>query len=193
MTARPAGSRPRGAVRSEAARTSVLEATASLFAARGYDHLTIEGIASEAGVAKQTIYRWWTSKSAVVAETLIEGMLLPGHPEVPETGDIRADLSTWLGQLFQFVDEPTHNALVRSLVAAAAENESIGERLNDALGATATLTARIECAREAGELAPETPVQEVVTALVGAVVVRALRRATTTPDAARQLIGALLH
>jgi AcrR family transcriptional regulator len=187
------GRRPRGAARSEAARVAVLKAAASQFATRGYEHLTIEGIAAEAGVAKQTIYRWWPSKSAVVAETLIEGKLLPGQPELPETGDARADLTAWLDQLFRFVEEPANNALVRSLVAVAAENESVGERLNDALGATSILTERIERARAAGELSPQVPVQEVVSALVGAVVVHALGRITTAPGVAQQLIGALLH
>jgi AcrR family transcriptional regulator len=67
----------RGAVRSEAARTAVLAATSSLIERLGYERVTIEGIASEAGVGKQTIYRWWPSKSAVVAECLLEGALLP--------------------------------------------------------------------------------------------------------------------
>ena len=46
------------------------------FAERGYDHLTMEGIAATAGVGKQTVYRWWPSKGAVIAECLLEGKLL---------------------------------------------------------------------------------------------------------------------
>ncbi|MDQ4110388.1 MAG: TetR/AcrR family transcriptional regulator, partial [Actinomycetota bacterium] len=78
--------RRRGAVRSEEARMAVLDATGRLFATQGYDHLTIEGIAAEAGVSKQTIYRWWSSKSAVVADAMIEDLLLPDQPVVPDTG-----------------------------------------------------------------------------------------------------------
>lgn len=183
------GPRRRGAMRSEAARTAVLDATAALFAERGYDQLTIEGIASRAGVAKQTIYRWWPSKSAVVAETLLEGRLIPGRFDLPDTGDVRADLAAWLQDLFAFVDD--NNALVRSLVAAAAENATVGEQLNDALGATSGVTERIERAVAAGHLRPTTPVEMLVEALVGAVVVRALRRAPGGVDT-DGLVDALL-
>ena len=82
-----------GPVRSEAARRSILDAAAQIFSERGYDHLTIEGVASRAGVGKQTIYRWWPSKSDIVAECLLEGSLLPGQLSLPDTGDIRGDLS----------------------------------------------------------------------------------------------------
>lgn len=193
MTSVPATARRGGAQRSETARIAVLEAAASLFAERGYEHLTIEGIASRAGVAKQTIYRWWPSKSAVVAESLIEGMLLPGQLDLPDTGDIRVDLTAWLTQLFRFVDAPANNALVRSLVSAAAENESVGERLNDALGATSNLTARVETAISTGDLPAATPAAELVEALVGAVVVHTLRRGTTTPNVAERLVDTLLR
>lgn len=182
-----------GAARSEAARIAVLEATTSLFAAKGYDHLTIEGIAAEAGVAKQTIYRWWPSKSAVVAEALIEGRLMPVDLSLPSTGDVRADVSAWLEGLFRFVDDPANSALVRSLIAAAAESPEIGIRLNDALGATSLLTIRLEEAVAAGELGLGAPVYEIVESLVGAVVIHALRREPSPPGIAGRLAAVLLR
>ena len=51
--------------------------------------MSIEGIAAAAGVGKQTIYRWWPSKAALV---------LTWAPEVqqqltfPNAGDLAADL-----------------------------------------------------------------------------------------------------
>lgn len=181
-----------GAVRSETARVAVLEATATLFAERGYDGLTIEGVAARAGVAKQTIYRWWRSKSELVAECLFEGRLLPAEFQPPDTGDIRADLSAWLVRLFRFADAPANNAFVCSLLTAAAENEDIGRQLNDALGASSLLSARLAAAVADGELAPGTPIEEVIEAMVGAVIVHALQRQPATPGTAERLVGVLL-
>ncbi len=71
----PATGAPKGRAphrRNEQARIAVLHAADDLLAERGFAGLTIEGIAARAGVAKQTIYRWWPSKVEVLLGTLIE-------------------------------------------------------------------------------------------------------------------------
>ena len=57
---------PDPARRSERARRAILDAALALCRARGYDGTAIEAIAADAGVGKQTIYRWWPSKGAVI-------------------------------------------------------------------------------------------------------------------------------
>ena len=52
--------------RSEQARIAVLQAADDLLVERGFAGLTVEGIAATAGVAKQTIYRWWPSKTEIL-------------------------------------------------------------------------------------------------------------------------------
>jgi AcrR family transcriptional regulator len=49
--------------RSEATRLAVLEAAAALATALGYDHVTIDAIASRAGAGERTIFRWWSATS----------------------------------------------------------------------------------------------------------------------------------
>ncbi|MFI9327044.1 TetR/AcrR family transcriptional regulator [Kitasatospora sp. NPDC052868] len=56
--------------RSEAARLAVLNAADDLLVEHGFEGLTIEGIAAAAGVAKQTIYRWWKSKVDILFDNL---------------------------------------------------------------------------------------------------------------------------
>src|SRR6478735_639885 len=125
--------RRRGVVRSEAARLAILDATASLFAEKGYDHLSIEGIAARAGVGKQTVYRWWSGKSELIAECLFEGKLLPDRFVVSDTGDLRADLMAWLGEVLAFLESPSDEGLFRSLIAAATANPDVGRRLREVL------------------------------------------------------------
>ncbi|MBP0448382.1 TetR/AcrR family transcriptional regulator [Kitasatospora sp. RG8] len=57
--------------RSEAARLAVLNAADDLLVEHGFEGLTIEGIAAAAGVAKQTIYRWWKSKVDILFDNLV--------------------------------------------------------------------------------------------------------------------------
>ncbi|WP_235201561.1 TetR/AcrR family transcriptional regulator [Microbacterium sp. CH12i] len=52
-------------LRSEKARQSVMAAMRAAVTSDGYESVTIEGLAAEAGVSKQTIYRWWSSKAAI--------------------------------------------------------------------------------------------------------------------------------
>lgn len=182
-----------GPVRSEAARQAILDAAARLLAERGYDHLTMEGIASTAGVGKQTIYRWWPSKGAVIAECLLEGKLLARQLDLPDTGDIRRDLGVWLTRVFTFLQTGQAETILRSLIAAAAENAEVGRRLRDSLAGSESVSGRLE--RAVGtvpNLPAGAPVKEIAEALIGAVLLRALSREPSSPGDAERLLDAVL-
>lgn len=182
-----------GPVRSEAARQSILGATAALLAERGYDHLTMEGIAARAGVGKQTIYRWWPTKSAVIAECLLEGRLFPDRLLLPDSGDIRADLTAWLGAIGGVLDGEQGEVVFRSLVAAAVENAEIGRRLRDSLAGSQSVSGRLAAAiGTTPNLAPGAPVEELAETLIGAVLLRALSRSPLDADAVRRILDAVL-
>lgn len=182
-----------GPVRSEASRQSILRATADLLSERGYDALTMEGIAARAGVGKQTIYRWWPSKGAVVAECLLEGMLLPSRLSLPNTGDVRRDLADWLGAIFDVLDSGQGEGLMRSLIAVAAENADVGRRLRSALSGSESVSGRLEAGiGSTPNLAPGAPVEELAEALIGAVILRALSREPIRAGDADRLLDAIL-
>lgn len=184
--------RRRGAVRSEKARVAILQATASQLAERGWDQLTIEGIAADAGVGKPTIYRWWPSKSALIADALLEGAIVLPTPLPADTGDLRADLVDWLEPTLGLTEDPGATALTRYLVAAAAEDAVVGHRLDEASPATRVLAERLAVAQERGELAPTASIELIVDALIGAFILRALRRAPYQPGQAAALVDAVL-
>lgn len=182
----------RGAPRSETARLAILDATAALFAERGYDHLSIEGIAARAGVGKQTVYRWWPGKSALIADCLLEGMLLPDRFVVPDTGDLRADLTAWLQAVEGVIQSPGGQGLFRSLIAAATENEDVGRRLREALADPRLFSTRLQEAREAGELRGDLPIEEVSETVIGALVFRMLARTPSEDGYAERLVDLVL-
>jgi AcrR family transcriptional regulator len=182
-----------GPVRSEAARLAILQATAELLAERGYDHLTMEGIAARAGVGKQTIYRWWNSKSAVLAECLLEGRLLPDRLSIPDTGDVRRDLTVWLGAIGELLRSAQGEGILRSLIAAATDNADIGRRLRDSLSGSDSVSGRLAAAiGTTPHLAPGAPVDEIAETLIGAVLLRALSRSPLDEAAVRSILTAVL-
>ena len=95
----------------------------------GYEAVTIEGLAEAAGVSKQTIYRWWPSKAAILGEALLEGSL--PLVDLPMTDDLAADLRA----LFTVQDDGETVALARALIAVTATDPELGARLNERLAA----------------------------------------------------------
>lgn len=182
----------RGAPRNEEARIAILQATANQFWTRHYERLSLEGIAADAGVSKQTIYRWWPSKGALIAECLIEGVLIPDRFVPVDSGDLRVDLVAWLSTLFEFAADERHDALIRSLVAAGAENADVGRRLSESVGAAPSLVARLHAAIAVSQLRRDAPVEEIVDALIGAFIVRVLTRRQTEPESAARIVDAVL-
>ena len=181
-----------GPPRSEEARLAILRATARLFLERGFGHLSIEGIAAEAGVGKQTIYRWWPGKSDLVAEALIEGMLMPEQVVPRFDGTLRDDLARWMRTVLAFVDDPEHDEMLKSLVAAGTINPAIGERVRDNLGADADLVRRLEQGVSDGELPAEAPIASIVELLIGAIVLRIVARSDADDGEAERLVDIVL-
>ncbi len=177
-----------GPIRSQAARSAILDAAAALFAEQGYDLLTIEGIARRAGVGKQTIYRWWPSKGDVLAEAILERRLLGAQRELPDTGDARADIATWLSDLFTLRASPDGEGLLRSLVAAAAGSSETGRRLRTEILA-APLMHRLAVAMGG---AAGARLEAAADALVGGVILRALSREDFGLDDMRTLVDTVV-
>ncbi|HWO59970.1 MAG TPA: helix-turn-helix domain-containing protein, partial [Umezawaea sp.] len=51
---------------------ATLDAAFDLLEEVGYDAITMGAIAERAGVGRQTLYRWWPSKGAVVFEAFLD-------------------------------------------------------------------------------------------------------------------------
>jgi AcrR family transcriptional regulator len=68
--------------RKERSRQAILAATRALVAEEPYEKVTLEAIAARAGVGKQTIYRRWPSKSAVVVAALLEEFADPSFDKL---------------------------------------------------------------------------------------------------------------
>src|SRR6202020_672749 len=102
---------------SEEARVAVLEAADDLLVERGFAGVTIEGIAARAGVAKQTIYRWWPSKVEVLLDTLIEDS--QESLVLPATGSAIEDARQYLRRLAAFITGDPAGQVLLALIGEA--------------------------------------------------------------------------
>lgn len=175
--------------RSEQSRRAILDAALTLVGELGYENVSVDAIARRAGTGKQTIYRWWPSKGAVMLEALDDS--LSRVVDFPDTGDVRADLRTqMLGvtRLFQSKNVPR---VYQGLIAAAQSDDSLSRSHLERVIAPATVAchARLERAKELGQLRAEIDTQALIDLLYGAIYYRLLLH--TRPPADDQIDAAL--
>ncbi|BBX69086.1 TetR/AcrR family transcriptional regulator [Mycolicibacterium psychrotolerans] len=115
--------------RSEKSRRAIVTATRELLLDRGFDKLTIEAVAARAGVGKQTIYRWWPSRHALVADVILEDADRILRPVASGT-DVTADVCAWAVELAAALTTARGNAMLRFLTTAGMEHPDTAARLN---------------------------------------------------------------
>ncbi|MDQ2700110.1 MAG: TetR/AcrR family transcriptional regulator, partial [Actinomycetota bacterium] len=151
----PSGS-PDPARRREKSREAILNATRELIIIGGWENLTIEGIAKRAGAGKQTIYRWWPTKGAVVFEAFL-GDQMGGPFDLPDTGHLEDDLQMILRDTVTEFNDPAFDGIMRALLAEVQSDTALETDLKRRLlePQRVATVRRFESAKEAGQLDPE--------------------------------------
>ncbi|GAA4588815.1 AcrR family transcriptional regulator [Actinoplanes octamycinicus] len=167
---------PQPARRNERSRRAILAAALELLAESGYADLTIEAIASRAGVGKPTIYRWWRGKGAIILDAVVE--TFPDVVELPDTGDLRADLRAVIRATVAEFADPTLSATTRALTIETLADDDLAGQVRDRLlrPQLDAVRARLESARAAGRVRPDAPLEQVVELLFGPIYHRWLLR-----------------
>jgi AcrR family transcriptional regulator len=166
--------RERGRRRSESSHKAIIAATQELLVERGYRELTIEGVAARAGVGKQTIYRWWPSRAALVLEAYLAGSDAVLPP--PDRQSTREDVRALLGWLIAVLAEPTGGHVVAGLVSDLQHDPDLAEgfRRDVVPARRRAMLAALERGRERGEIRADADTELAVDALHGAVFYRLL-------------------
>ncbi|GAA0242389.1 TetR/AcrR family transcriptional regulator [Cryptosporangium japonicum] len=169
--------------RSEAAREAVLEAADDLLTERGFAGVTVEGIAARAGVAKQTIYRWWPSKVDILLEAL--GSDLAQHLTPADGGTLAEDLRKHLRALARFLTRSDPGMVLRALAGQAQHDPELAARLRAEQLAPQREreAARLRRAVESGDLPADLDLPSAVDQLVGPVYYRVLVTGEPVPPA----------
>ncbi|PDP87585.1 TetR family transcriptional regulator [Glycomyces fuscus] len=142
--------------RSERARRAIVDAAAELMGEVGYAGLTMEAIAARARVGKQTIYRWWPSKAAVVLDvfTALTGGVA-GEP-LPDTGDLAEDLRTVFRATVDEFRVPEMDRTTRAFTAELQHDPAFAEAVEERMlrPNMRAFEERLRSAVAAGEVDP---------------------------------------
>ena len=141
----PRRGRPRATDRSPA----ILRATIELVDESGYDRLRVQDVADRAGVGLATIYRRWPTKQALFVEALRAKSV-----DLPDTGDVRADLITIFGLMAAGL-EGDGGQLVPGCLAVGRDEPEILQALRDNALCKMRAHLRHLIAREVGEDDPD--------------------------------------
>jgi AcrR family transcriptional regulator len=103
----------------------ILRAVIEMVDEAGYDHLRIQDVADRAGVGLATIYRRWPTKQALFIDALRAKAV-----DLPDTGDVRADLVTIFERMAAGL-QPDKGQLVPGCLAVGRDEPEILQALRD--------------------------------------------------------------
>jgi len=164
-----------GRPRSDEARRAILDSTFALLNEVGFNELSMEGIAAQAGVSKATVYRWWPNKAVLVIDAFlraVEPELHFTHSE-PTLQSIRAQMT----RLVNMFVGPLGRTIAAVIGAGQSEPEML-EAFREHWLAVRRLEARelVRNAQAAGEIRPDIPPDTILDMLYGALYFRLLVR-----------------
>ena len=168
--------RPRGRPRSSTCHRAILAATSELLESRRYADVTMEGIAQRAGVAKQTLYKWWPSKAKLAMEAY--SARTRRTIRLPDTGSFDEDLRTWLSRICRFLSRSNTGVTLAGLIAESQSDPELAEELRRTFVASrSALTAvLIERGIERGEVRADIDIPTTIDLLHGPMWYRLLLR-----------------
>jgi len=176
----PQAKRPGG--RSAQVQAVVRQALEELIAQEGRDKVTVPAVAERAGVSASSIYRRWGDVNGLLDETATNR--LDPHRPLPETGDLKAELTAWAQELITHLNKPGNASLLKAAAALAGSEETncLKNRRKEA-------TVLVSRAQARGDATPS--VQQVLDHMMAPIIYRLIFGAGVEPALAGQLAGEL--
>ncbi|MEU9193125.1 TetR/AcrR family transcriptional regulator [Streptomyces hundungensis] len=133
---------------------AIMRTTLELGRELGYAKLSIEAIAARCGVGKHTVYRRWSSKGALLLDSLLS--LSESALDYPDTGDVVADLRRQIYEAVDLLAGAPRGPLFRALIGEAQRDPGVAAALNERfiVPQADKTVARLEAARDQGQLSP---------------------------------------
>lgn len=179
--------------RNQRSHQAILKAAAELLEEKGYGDVCIEAIAARARVGKQTIYRWWSCKAAVIMEAFA-AQAARENP-VPDTGSVKQDLCQVLQQMFILLTNTTIGVALTGLIAETQIDPNLTETFREQFIKSRRQVTRtiLERGITRGELREDLNLELVIDAIYGPVWYRMLLKHAPLDDAfAEELVSFLI-
>ena len=156
---------------------AIIDATLKLLGSTGYVDFSIEKVAQEAGVGKQTIYRWWDSRADLVLEVWRD-RLLPPLPDYDATTPLVTYLENSLFAFGKQIGRTDCRQAAICVLAEAHRNPKLYQRMAEAvyLPRIALIKKAFEQAQAQEIFSPDADIDVAIDALYGAVWYKVLIR-----------------
>lgn len=110
--------------RVERTRRAVFDAGAELLCAHGPDGITHASVATQAGVSRTTLYKYWPTRAKLLLDIFSS---FHDHDEHTPSGDVRADLIDMLTEHHQSMSDPQSRRMFVSMLAQAQWDDDVVE------------------------------------------------------------------
>lgn len=139
--------------RGEPREAAILAAVVALVGERGYERVTVDGIAARARASKATIYRRWATKAELVVDALRRHAGGSAAVELADTGSVRGDLKAALDGIERVITGSSGVSLLK-LVEAVRDDARLRELIRGQVrdGSVSAAAAIVNRARDRGEL-----------------------------------------
>jgi AcrR family transcriptional regulator len=165
--------RGRGRPRDPRTDERIIEAAAALLRRRGFERMTVDDVAAEAGVGKATVYRRWPSKDDLAVAAMER--LYSVEIAAPDTGSLRGDLTESYRSVIAFVSSAEGEAYLKMSIAESVRDERIAALYRRATERAETQARRMfERAVARGEIREDVDLDCGVQWLGGVIAVRAI-------------------
>lgn len=123
------GKRAPGRPRSEESRQAILRSTLKFLRQQGgFPNLSIEAISADAKVSKATVYRWWPTKAALVADAFSASV--EQELQFPDTGSLRGDVAQQMRRVIRVFRSP-RGKVVAALIAGGQSDPELIEAFRE--------------------------------------------------------------
>jgi AcrR family transcriptional regulator len=190
VTARAPVGRPRDPAVDEAIRS----ATRALLAEVGYQRLTLDAVARRAGVSRPTLYLRWSSKAALVHDSVFARALDDPAGALASSDDLLADLEALVRRSIELFGDDAVRAAVPGLLADYRDHPDLRDALQDRVDRPVRARFRelVAAGAARGQIGDDVDAGALFDALVGAVLFRVLVTGESR-GVAEPVIGLVRH